>query len=75
MRLDIVGGLEFGPRVRERRHSISLASIPFQRAPNTAEPSSVIKSTTCTGGTNGASGGCGASSGGTGGGSECVGRM
>ena len=44
------------------------ASIPRHTAPNTADPASVIKSTTCTGGTNGASGGCGCSSGGIGGG-------
>jgi len=56
-------------------HSTSFTSFARHTAPNTADPASVIKSTTCTGGTNGASGGCGCSSGGIGGGSECVGRM
>jgi len=56
-------------------HSTIFASLARQRAPNAAEPSAVIRSTTCTGGTSGANGGCGASSGGTGGGREVVGRM
>jgi hypothetical protein len=51
------------------------ASVARQTAPNTAEPSTVIKSTTWTGGVNGASGGCGARSGGDAGGAETVGRM
>jgi hypothetical protein len=38
-------------------HSTIFASIPFHRAPNTADPSTVIKSTTCAGGSNGALGG------------------
>ena len=54
-------------------HSTSFASIPRHTAPNTAEPSGVIRSTTCTGGVNGAIGGCGASSGLVGGGRDTVG--
>jgi hypothetical protein len=44
-------------------------------APNAAEPSGVIRSTTCTGGVKGAIGGCGANSGFIGGGRERVGRV
>jgi hypothetical protein len=44
-------------------------------APNTADPATVIRSTTCTGGVKGAIGGCGASSGLVGGGAETVGLM
>ena len=47
--------------------------MPRQTAPNTAEPSGVIMSTTCTGGVSGAIGGCGASSGGLVGIAETVG--
>jgi hypothetical protein len=38
-------------------HSTIFASIAFHWAWNTADPSHVIKSTTCTGGSNGALGG------------------
>ena len=54
-------------------HSTSFASFAFHRAPNAAEPSTVIRSTTCAGGINGAIGGCGMSSGGIAGGAETVG--
>ena len=54
-------------------HSTSFASIPFHRAPNAAEPSAVIRSTTCAGGTRGAIGGCGMSWGGIAGGAEAFG--
>jgi hypothetical protein len=56
-------------------HSTTFASIAFHRAPNTADPSTVIKSTTCTGGSNGALGGCGTSKGGLGGATEAVGLI
>ena len=47
--------------------------MPRHTAPNTADPSGVIRSTTCTGGVSGAIGGCGASSGGVVGMAETVG--
>src|SRR6202007_46162 len=55
-------------------HSTILASIPFQRALKTAAPLSVIRSTTCTGGSAGAIAGWGISNGGLAGGTEAVGR-
>jgi hypothetical protein len=39
-------------------HSTIFASIAFHRAPNAADPSRVIRSTTCTGGNDGAISGC-----------------
>ena len=56
-------------------HSTIFASIAFHRAPNAADPATVIRSTTCAGGTNGAIGGCGMSRGGIAGGAEAVGLM
>jgi hypothetical protein len=56
-------------------HSTSFASFAFQRAPNTADPSTVIRSTTCAGGTKGAIDGCGMSNGGTAGGADAVGLV
>ena len=56
-------------------HSTSLASRTRQVAANAAEPSAVIRSTTCSGGNNGAAGGCGVSSGGLAGRTEWVGLV
>src|SRR5437667_3569329 len=56
-------------------HSTIFASIPFHRAPNAADPADVIKSTTCTGGTKGATGSGGASRGGVVGSTEAVGLV
>jgi hypothetical protein len=44
-------------------------------AANAVEPSAVIRSTTCSGGINGAAGGCGISSGGLAGSTEWVGLV
>ena len=49
------------------------ASIPRHTAPNAADPASVIRSTTCAGGINGATGGVGINSGGLAGGAEARG--
>ena len=51
------------------------ASIPFHCAPNTADPAVVIKSTTWTGGTSGATGSGGASKGGVVGKTDAVGLV
>src|SRR5882724_1942113 len=56
-------------------HSTIFASIPFHCAPNTADPAAVIKSTTCAGGTSGATGSGGASKGGVVGKTEAVGLV
>src|SRR5438067_5495646 len=56
-------------------HSTIFASIPRHCAPNTADPAAVIKSTTCTGGTKGATGWGGASKGGVVGRTEAVGLV
>src|SRR5271166_6080537 len=56
-------------------HSTIFASIPLHRAPNIADPPLVIRSTTCAGGTKGATGCGGASKGGLGGGTETVGLI
>src|ERR1700736_587935 len=56
-------------------HSTILASMPLHWAPNTADPAAVIKSTTCTGGTRGATGSGGASKGGVVGKTEAVGLV
>jgi hypothetical protein len=56
-------------------HSTIFASIPRHCAPNTADPASVIRSTTCTGGIAGASAGCGISNGGIAGATEAVGLI
>src|SRR5467141_2808440 len=55
--------------------STILASIPLHCAPNAADPAAVIKSTTCTGGTKGATGSGGASKGGDVGKTEAVGLV
>src|SRR6516225_8067166 len=54
-------------------HSTIFASFARHCAPNTADPSAVIRSTTWAGGTNGAISSGGASNGGIGGGIETVG--
>jgi hypothetical protein len=56
-------------------HSTILASIPLHCAPNAADPADVIRSTTCTGGTKGATGSGGASKGGVVGRAEAVGLV
>src|SRR5437870_5601836 len=56
-------------------HSTIFASIALHCAPNTADPSAVIRSTICTGGTNGATAGCGISKGGIAGATEAVGLV
>src|SRR5215472_11413997 len=56
-------------------HSTIFASRPRHRAPNTADPATVIRSTTCAGGTNGATGCGGASNGGRAGAAETVGLV
>ena len=56
-------------------HSTSLASRTRQVAANAADPSAVIRSTTCSGGNNGADGGCGVSNGGLAGSTEWVGLV
>src|SRR5215210_7199211 len=56
-------------------HSTIFASFPFHRAPNTADPSAVMRSTTWAGGSSGAIGGCGMSKGGVDGGAETVGLI
>ena len=53
----------------------SFASFVFHRAPNAADPAAVIRSTTCTGGTNGAIAGCAMGTGGFAGGMDAVGRV
>jgi hypothetical protein len=55
-------------------HSTTFASFTRPRAPNAADPASVIRSTTCVGGIDGARGGCGWSTAGTAGGNHTVGR-
>src|SRR5271166_2654951 len=56
-------------------HSTIFASFAFHRAPNTADPATVIRSTTCTGGSAGAIGSCGARRGGVVGATEAVGLV
>ena len=65
--------LDAGIESESAGHSTIFASFARHCAPNTADPSAVIRSTTCAGGTNGAISSGGASNGGIGGGIETVG--
>src|ERR1700751_4001585 len=56
-------------------HSTIFASLPLHCASNTGDQAAVIRSTTCAGGTNGATGCGGASKGGLAGGAEAVGLI
>src|SRR5262249_27549557 len=69
-----LGDFESGSAVGSAGHSTVFASSPRHRAPNAADPASVIRSTTCEGGIDGARGGCGWSTAGTVGGTHAVGR-
>jgi hypothetical protein len=56
-------------------HSTIFASIVFHRASNAADPSMVIRSTTCIGGSNGAIAGCGMGEAGLAGAADIVGLV
>jgi hypothetical protein len=66
--------LNSGSELVKAGHSMIFASFTRHCAPNAADPASVIRSTTCAGGIDGASGGCGWSTGETAGGTHTVGR-
>src|SRR2546426_8482946 len=66
--------LNSGSELVNAGHSTIFASFTRHRAPSAADPASVIRSTTCTGGIDGARGGCGWSTGETAGGTHTVGR-